>query len=209
MKKAVIADHHPLTRRGIKELLHESKRFKVVGEVSSAMELIPSLQKKKPNLLILEFDMPDISGFQILTDIQNILPEIKIVIFSSYPEEIYAVRCVQSGAKGYISKMVSPKSFLKAISKVATGGIYLDKKFGSQPIGQLNDNSLENRYSKLSIREIEVLDLLSAGKRNKDIALLLGINEKTVSTYKSRLLKKLKINNLAELISHSRAVQTK
>lgn len=209
MKKAVIADHHPLTRRGIKELLHESKKFKVVGEVSNAMDLIAFLAKKKPNLLILELDMPDINGFQIIKDIQQSLPKIKIVIFSSHPEEIYAVRCVQSGARGYISKTISPKLFLKAISKVATGGIYLDKKFGKAPVSQLNDNSLENRYSKLSIREIEVLNLLSAGKRNKDIARLLGINEKTVSTYKSRLLNKLKINNLAELISHSRAIKTK
>ncbi len=206
MKKTVIADHHPLTRRGIKELLHESNNFKVVGEVSNGSEILPILEKKKPDLLILEFDMQGINGFGIFRDILDSFPKIQIVIFSSHPEEIYAARCIQSGAKGYIPKIASSNLFLKAINKIASGGIYIDKKIGSGPINDLNDNSIESRYSKLSIREIEVLDMLSAGKRNKDIALLLGINEKTVSTYKSRLLKKLKINNLAELISHSRAL---
>ena len=206
MKKTVIADHHPLTRRGIKELLHESPNFKVVGEVSDGTELLPFLKKKKPGLLILELKMPGINGFKVLKDISDSFPEIKIVIFSSHPEEIYAARCIQSGAKGYIPKNAPTKLFLRAIKKIVSGGIYLDEKMGKNSINDLNDNSIKSRYSQLSIREIEVLDLLSAGNRNKDIALLLGINEKTVSTYKSRLLKKLKIKNLAELISHSKAL---
>lgn len=206
MKKTIIADPHPLTRRGIKELLHESNLFKVVGEVSDGTGLLAFLEKKKPAVLILELDMPGIVGFKILQDILKSLPKIKIVIFSSQPEEIYAARCIKSGAMGYIPKTVTPKLFLKAIKKIDSGEIYISKGIGRGPASDLVDNSIQSRYSKLSIREIEVLDLLTAGNRNKDIALLLGINEKTVSTYKSRLLKKLNINNLAELISHSRAL---
>lgn len=205
MKKTIIADPHPITRRGVKEILHDSDKFKVVGEVSDGSELLLQLKKKNPALLILELDMPGINGLQNIRNISNAYPEIKIVVFSSYPEGIYAVRSIQSGAKGYISKSAPAKLFLKAIKTIAAGGIYLNKQPGHS-VKDLIDKSNEAPYSKLSIREIEVLDLLAAGNRNKDIAFLLGINEKTVSTYKSRLFKKLKIKNLAELISHSKAL---
>lgn len=205
MKKTIIADPHPITRRGVKEILHDSDKFKVVGEVSDGSELLLQLKKKNPALLILELDMPGINGLQNIRNISNAYPEIKIVVFSSYPEGIYAVRSIQSGAKGYISKSATGKLFLKAIKTIAAGGIYLNKQPGHS-VKDLIDKSNEAPYSKLSIREIEVLDLLAAGNRNKDIAFLLGINEKTVSTYKSRLFKKLKIKNLAELISHSKAL---
>lgn len=206
MKKIVIADPHPITRRGIKELLQGSESFKVIGEASDRNELIKILAKKKPTVLILELDMPGIIGFKIFNEVLKALPKIKIVVFSSYPEEIYAAHSIKTGAKGYIPKTASANQFLKALNTVILGGTYLSKETRDTSKKSLTTATIKNRYSQLSTREIEVLDLLVAGKRNKDIAALLGINEKTVSTYKSRLLKKLNIKNLAELISHSRAL---
>ncbi|HLV92842.1 MAG TPA: response regulator transcription factor [Aequorivita sp.] len=208
MKKIVIADPHPITRRGIKELLQNSESFKVIGEVSNGNELIKVLAKKKPAVLVLELDMPGVIGFKIFNEVLKALPKIKIVVFSSYPEEIYAAHSIKTGAKGYIHKTASANQFLKALKIVISGNTYLSKETRDTSKKSLTTASIKNRYSQLSTREIEVLDLLVAGKRNKDIAALLGINEKTVSTYKSRLLKKLNIKNLAELISHSRALPT-
>lgn len=208
MKKVIIADHHPVTRKGIEELLENTNEFTIVSKVSRGSELLESLEKFHPDILILELDIPEINGFHALRSIREEFPKVRIAIFSSHPEEIYALRSVKSGAAGYISKTVPEREFIAAIKRIATGGMFLNPElmeaFNNKAV---NDNSIMGRYKKLSAREIEVLNLLSNGKRNKDIATLLEINEKTVSTYKTRLLKKLKVSSLAELINQSRMLQ--
>lgn len=208
MKKVIIADHHPVTRKGIEELLEKTNEFTIVSKVSRGSELLESLEKFQPDILILELDIPEINGFHALRSIREEFPKVRIAIFSSHPEEIYALRSVKSGAAGYISKTVPEREFIAAIKRIATGGMFLNPElmdaFNNKAV---NDNSIMGRYKKLSAREIEVLNLLSNGKRNKDIATLLEINEKTVSTYKTRLLKKLKVSSLAELINQSRMLQ--
>src|SRR5690606_18310907 len=124
------------------------------------------------------------------------------------PEEIYALRSIKSGAAGYIPKTSSKEVFLQAIKRIALGGIFLNEQLAAALNSKaVNDNTIVGRYKKLSAREIEVLNLLSNGKRNKDIATLLEINEKTVSTYKTRLLKKLNVTSLADLINQARMFQ--
>ncbi len=208
MKKVIIADHHPITRKGIEVLLENTNEFTIVSKVSRGSELLESLEKFQPDILILELDIPEINGFHALRSIREEFPKVRIAIFSSHPEEIYALRSVKSGAAGYISKTVPEREFIAAIKRIATGGMFLNPElmdaFNNKAV---NDNSIMGRYKKLSAREIEVLNLLSNGKRNKDIATLLEINEKTVSTYKTRLLKKLKVSSLAELINQSRMLQ--
>ncbi len=206
-QKVVIADPHPITRIGVASLLN-SKKYTVVGKISRGSELLQCLQEQRPDLLILELDMPEIHGFHALRSIKKEFPKTRIAIFSSHPEEIYAIKSIKSGAAGYISKNDSAQIFQQAIDRIALGGTFLNEKISATSIeGIDNKNNPINRYKKLSTREIEVLDLISSGKRNKEIAVILGINEKTVSTYKTRLLKKLKVSNIAELINQSRAFQ--
>ena len=208
MKKVVIAEHHPVTRKGISFLLNSTNEYKIVGKVSRGSELLKCLENEQPDILILELDIPEINGFHALRSIRDEFPKTKIAIFSSHPEEIYALRSIKSGAAGYIPKTSSKEIFLQAIKRIALGGIFLnDELAASFNTRSVNDNSVIGRYKKLSAREIEVLNLLSNGKRNKDIATLLEINEKTVSTYKTRLLKKLQITSLAELINQARMFQ--
>ncbi|MDN3724345.1 response regulator transcription factor [Aequorivita sp. SDUM287046] len=208
MKKVVIADHHPITKKGAEVLLNSTNEYSIVGKVSRGSELLKCLEKDRPDILILELDIPEINGFHALRSIREEFPRTRIAIFSSHPEEIYALRSIKSGAAGYIPKTSSESIFLQAIKLIAAGGIFLNEEltaaFNNKSI---NDNSIMGRYKKLSAREIEVLNLLSNGKRNKDIASLLEINEKTVSTYKTRLLKKLKVTSLAELINQARMFQ--
>lgn len=208
MKKVVIAEHHPVTRKGISVLLNNTNEYKIVGKVSRGSELLKCLEKESPDILILELDIPEINGFHALRSIRDEFPKTRIAIFSSHPEEIYALRSIKSGAAGYIPKTCSKEVFLQAIKRIAMGGVFLNDElaaaFNSKSV---NDNTVLGRYKKLSAREIEVLNLLSNGKRNKDIATLLEINEKTVSTYKTRLLKKLKVDSLAELINQARMFQ--
>ena len=194
MKKVVIADHHPITRKGAEVLLDSTKDYSIVGKVSRGSELLKCLEKERPDILILELNIPEINGFHALRSIREEFPRTRIAIFSSHPEEIYALRSIKSGAAGYIPKTSSEVVFLQAIKRIAAGGVYLNEELTSNFNNKsINDNTISARYKKLSAREIEVLNLLSNGKRNKDIATLLEINEKTVSTYKTRLLKKLKV----------------
>lgn len=208
MKKVVIADHHPVTRKGASVLLDSTNEYNIVGKVSRGSELLKCLEEERPDILILELNIPEINGFHALRSIREEFPKTRIAIFSSHPEEIYALRSIKSGAAGYIPKTSSSEEFLQAIKRIALGGVYLNDElaaaFSSRSV---NDNTIVGRYKKLSAREIEVLNLLSNGKRNKDIASLLEINEKTVSTYKTRLLKKLNVTSLAELINQARMFQ--
>ena len=208
MKKIVIADHHPVTRKGIACMLKKSKDFSIVGKVNNGDELFKNLEEINPDILIMEIDMPQVNGINVLRNIKTEYPQTRVLIFSTHPEEIYALRSIKSGAAGYVPKSASTKVFIKALKRIAKGGIFLNEEltstFTSRNVGE---SSAISRYKKLSSREIEVLNLLSSGKRNKDIANALDINEKTVSTYKTRLLKKLKVDNLADLINQSRMFQ--
>ncbi|MFL1897101.1 response regulator [Aquimarina sp. 2-A2] len=205
MTTVLIADHHPITRKGIVSLLRNSESYDIVGKVSNGNELYELLKEKSPDVLIMELDLPQINGIMALRTIKKEFTKLKVIIFSSHPEEMYALSAIKAGASAYLSKTVSTKILKKAVERVARGGIYLNDTLTQQLAnGTTNDNNMVVKYKKLSSREIEVLNLLSSGKRNKDIASTLAINEKTVSTYKTRLLKKLKVDNLADLIHQSR-----
>ena len=208
MKTIFIADHHPMTRKGISCMLNENKNFSIIGKANNGSELYRNLRLAVPDILIMEIDLPDINGINALRSIKTEFPKMRVLIYSAHPEEIYALRSIKSGAAGYVPKTASVKSLSKALKQISKGGIFLNEEltstFTNRNIGETNAIS---RYKKLSSREVEVLNLLSNGKRNKDIANALSINEKTVSTYKTRLLKKLKVDNLADLIHQSRMFQ--
>lgn len=205
----LLADHHPVFRRGIKSLMKDSKRLRFTGKVENGEKLLSSIKEHKPDLLILEIDLPNSNGAGAMREIRSQFPELKVLIVSYHPEEIYAISAIKAGANGYIAKTRSSKEIKRAIEDVINGETFL-----SDSIREVMNTKSKNgkpsvtlRYKKLSAREIEVLNLLSRGKRNKEISQILSINEKTVSTYKTRLLKKLNVNNIADLIHQSRILQ--
>ncbi len=205
MITVLIADHHPITRKGITSLLRNAEEFDIIGKVSNGNQMYDALNDRVPDILIMELDLPQINGIMALRTIKKEYAGIKVIIFSSHPEEMYALSAIKAGASAYLSKTVETKILRRAIDRVARGGIYLNEELSEQLAnGSTKESNMVLKYKKLSSREIEVLNLLSAGKRNKDIATTLSINEKTVSTYKTRLLKKLKVDNLADLIHQSR-----
>ena len=208
MTKILIADHHPITRMGISSLLEREGVYEVVGKVTNGKDLFKALRSKNPDVLIMEIDLPEINGITALRTIKSEHPGTKILILSCHPEEMYALNAIKAGAAAYLSKTASTETLQEAVYQVARGGIYLNKEISDKiNSGTTRSNNLVSRYKKLSTREIEVLNLLSTGKRNKDIAEALDINEKTVSTYKTRLLNKLRVDNLADLINQSRLLQ--
>lgn len=208
MSTILIADHHPIIREGITSLLLDQPELNVIGNVTNGNDLFNSLKIHSPDVLVIEIDLPEINGITALRTIKTEFPRIKMLVFSCHPEEMYALSAIKAGASGYLSKTASTEKLFNAIQQVARGGIYLNKNITDRiNSGASNDNGLIAKFKRLSTRETEVLNLLSGGKRNKDIAEALDINEKTVSTYKTRLLKKLKVDNLADLINQSRLLQ--
>ena len=189
-------------------MLKENKNFSIIGKANNGSELYRNLRLAVPDILIMEIDLPDINGINALRSIKTEFPKMRVLIYSAHPEEIYALRSIKSGAAGYVPKTASVKSLSKALKQISKGGIFLNEELTSTFTNRnVGETSAISRYKKLSSREVEVLNLLSNGKRNKDIANALSINEKTVSTYKTRLLKKLKVDNLADLIHQSRMFQ--
>lgn len=201
MKRIVIADPHPIVRKGLKELLIENiPRVKIVRQLSTAEAIFPQLLSKKPDLIILEIALPGMDGLGILKDISERLPDLKIIIYSSYPVKIYKQKCYKLGADAFIPKTAGLRELTNTVHKVL-------QNTGSKS-GQPEEKTIKKTSEvKLSTREIEVLQLLFEGYRNKDIAIRLDLNEKTVSTYKSRLLNKLNMDNTAELIKHYNALK--
>lgn len=200
MIKVLLADPHPITRYGIKSHLYNSqKKFTIIDEVSHGKELLPALKQNDPCVLLLELKMPGISGFQVLKNITKKFPDTKVIVFSSFPDELYAQHCINSGACGYIHKTVGIENFLEKILSFIEEEVSSSKNASSTTT---KDGTKQSVYKLLSARETEVLKYLLDGKRNKDIALELNINEKTVSTYKTRLLNKLSVKNIPELILH-------
>lgn len=208
MSSILIADHHPITREGITSLLKENEDLNIIGNVTSGTDLFKFLKNSIPDVLIMEIDLPEINGISSLRTIKTQYPGTKMLVFTCHPEEMYALSAIKAGASGYLSKTVPIESLQMAIQQVARGGIYLNKNITDKiNTGFAQSNSLIAKFKKLSTREAEVLNMLANGKRNKDIADALDINEKTVSTYKTRLLQKLKVDNLADLIHQTRLLQ--
>ncbi len=209
MDKVLIADHHPITRKGITSVLSDDQKYEVIGYINDGNDILKFLTKTEVDILILEIDIPNLNSITAIKSIKREFPLIKILILSCHPEEMYALSAIKYGAAGYISKTASLQRILSATNQIQKGGIYLNENLSQRLISDGNNtHGLAYKYKKLSSREIEVLNLLSNGKRNKEIAFDLNINEKTVSTYKMRLLKKLEAQNVAELIKHARLLQS-
>ncbi|WP_041495077.1 response regulator [Nonlabens marinus] len=202
----LIADHHPVFRRGLKCMLKGDKNFNFKGKVEDGRFLINEIQKHHPDIIILEIDLPNSNGVGTLRQIRSHFPEVKILVVSCHPEEIYAISAVKAGANGFIAKTRTVKEIKSALFTICKGDNFLSDNIKKKESSDSRKAEIL-KFKTLSTREIEVLNLLSRGKRNKEIAQDLSINEKTVSTYKTRLLKKLNVDNIADLIHQSRLLQ--
>ncbi len=204
MIKVLVVDHHPIVRKGIYSLFESSPDIQIVATVDNGRELFEYVSKNPVDIVISEIDLPGLNGITALRTIKREYSDVKIIMFSSHPEEVYAVSTIRAGASGYLPKTVDTHTIKEAILKVHNGGIYISNNLAQRLAFDETGNKPSKLYKKLSTREIEVLKLLSSGRKNKEIALELEINEKTVSTYKARLLKKLNVTNIVDLINQAR-----
>ena len=204
MIKLLIADHHPIIRKGLELLFSASSNIQIMGSVDDGEAIIDFIKKVPVDIILTEIDLPKLNGLTLLRILKNEYPNIKTIIFSGQPEEVYAINAIKAGASGYVSKAVNIITINEAILKVHDGGIYLSDEITKQLNLGKKVNRSGNFYKKLSTREAEVLKLLCVGKKNKEVAKELNVNEKTVSTYKARLMKKLKVTNLVDLVAQAK-----
>lgn len=207
MIKVLVADNHPIVRIGLKNVLQDNEVVEIIGNVTTTSELFRFLIGKQPDVIILEMDIPEVNGITALRRIKRDFPDIKIIIFSTQPEEVYALSTIKAGASGYISKTASLDTIISAIFKVAEGGMFITNELAQRIAFDENSNKPRKFFRKLSSREIEVLKLLARGRRNKQVAEELGLNEKTVSTYKARLMKKLNVDNMVDMLQQAKALE--
>ncbi|MGB5377340.1 response regulator [Muriicola sp.] len=207
MIKILIADNHPIVRLGIKEVLNTVPEFEVLGDVSTTTELFSFIAKAVPDVVILEMDIPEINGIATLRKIKKEFPEVKVLIYSGQSEDVYALSTIRAGAFGYLSKTSELDYMISAVKKVGQGKMFITNELAQRLAFDEGTQKQRRFFRKLSTREVEVLKLLASGKRNKDVAEGLNLNEKTVSTYKSRLMKKLNVDNLVDLLQQAKALE--
>ena len=203
MIRVLVADHQPIVNYGIRMLFENSNDIKIVNTVNTAKQLINYLKKGTVDLVLMSMDLPDKNGITVLRTIKKNYNNVRVIIFSAQPENIYATSGIRAGASGFLSKSATTSTIKKAILKVYKGGMYVTNTMAQKLTFDKNQND-SDLHHKLSMREIEVLKLICNGKKNNEIADELNINPKTVSTYKSRLMAKLNVTNLISLIDLGR-----
>jgi len=208
MIKLLIADNHPITRKGLEMLFSASSNIEIVGSLQDGNDILDFIQKNEVDIILTEANFPKLNGLTLLRYLKHDFPKIKTIIFSSEPEEVYALNAIKAGAAGFIHKSVNVITINDAILKVNDGEIYLNDQLAKQiSLGKNANKENKTYYKKLSTREAEVLKLLTIGRKNKEISKELDINEKTVSTYKARLMRKLKVNNLIDLVNQAKLTE--
>lgn len=203
MIKLLVVDHHPVVYNGLDAFFKNSRNIKIVGHVHQGKAILDFVKKRQVDIVLTEIDLEDLNGISAIKRVKKQHPEIKIIVFTNQLEHVYGSNAIKAGATGFVSKKESLKTLDKAILKVFNNAIYVSENLANQLTFSSKKNAISNDFKNLSSRELEVLKLLSEGKRNKDIAVELELSEKTVSTYRSRLMKKLNVSNLVELIKMS------
>jgi DNA-binding NarL/FixJ family response regulator len=204
--RVVLADDHVFVRDGIKSLLENEANIEVVGEATDGVEALKIVEATKPDLLILDIRMPNMTGIEVVEKLRSQNNSVKIVMLSMHESEEYVLKSVKAGADGYLLKGSSKEEFLKALHSVSDGGKYFSGDISSILIGQLSNSSIATEKKNpveddltITKREKEILKLLLSGKGNKEIAEALEISKRTAEVHRFNLMKKLKVKNLMEL----------
>jgi DNA-binding NarL/FixJ family response regulator len=199
----LITDDHAVVRRGLREILADSLQGVTFSEAGSADEAIGLLAKRPANVVVLDINMPGRSGLDVLRDVKQIYPRLPVIVLSVQPEEQYAVRCLRAGAAAYINKDSAPEELALAVRKVLGGGRYVGAGLAEKLVEQLNDSAVRPRHELLSDRELEVMLMISSGVSLTEIADRLHLSAKTVSSYRARVLEKMKMKSNAELTRYT------
>jgi DNA-binding NarL/FixJ family response regulator len=203
MIRLLVADDHAIVRSGLKQIFAMAADLAVIAEASSGAEVLAELLKHEPDVLLLDMNMPGISGPDLIARIRSQRASLPILVLSMHNETQLASRALRAGASGYVTKDCEPEVLLSGIRKVASGGKFIAPDIAERMAFDRNSPSDGPPHNRLSDRELEVFFLLVTGLGVNEIAEKIAISNKTVSTHKVRLMQKLNVTSLAELVRYA------
>ncbi len=203
MIKVLIADDHTLVRKGFRQILLDTKKFKDIDEAKDGKETISKVSAHHYDVVLLDISFPGRSGIDTLKQLKDLKPRLPVLILSMYPEEQYAVRALKAGASGYLTKETAPDELMEAIRKVAKGGKYITASLAEKLASEIGEPSGRAPHEALSDREYQVMCLIASGMRVKDIAESLNLSVKTISTHRARIMRKMNMKNNANLTHYA------
>jgi DNA-binding NarL/FixJ family response regulator len=203
MAKVLIADDHAVVRAGLRQFLEEDPSITEIGDASTGREALDALRTGRWDLLILDINMPDRSGLDILSHIRAAGYSTRVLVMSGLPERQYALNVLRAGARGYLSKEGAPDELLKAVRAILDGRRYVSPALAELLVSELDQDTDKPLHARLSEREFQVLCKLAAGRAVSDIAGELCLSVKTVSTYRTRVLDKMHLETNADLTTYA------
>jgi two-component system invasion response regulator UvrY len=203
MKRILIIDDHAVVRDGVKKIYDEQPGQVVFGEASTKSEALQLAREQDWDLAVLDLSLGNQSGLEVLKELKQIHPRLPVLILSMHSEEQYARRAFKAGASGYITKDSSRAELAKAVNKVAAGGRYVTAALAERLVLDLGRGSDRPPHETLSDRELEVVKWIASGKTVREVAELLSLSDKTISTYRARLLEKMGMKTNAELTHYA------
>jgi len=204
MIKVLIVDDHTIVREGLRQILEDTSDIAVTGEASSAQEVVNKVKTNNFDIVLLDISLPGRSGLDVLKQLKSIKPDLPVLVLSMHPEEQYAIRSLRAKASGYLTKESASDELIKAIRKVAQGRKYITSSLAEKLAFELEDSSSgSSSHEILSDREYQVMCMIASGKRIKEIADALSLSVKTISTYRTRILKKMNMRNNSQLIHYA------
>jgi two-component system, NarL family, response regulator NreC len=200
----LLADDHTIVRQGLAKLLEEEPNFQVVGEAENGREAVSKVEKLKPHIVIMDIAMPLLNGIEATRQIKKIHPLTKVIILSMYSHERYISELFRIGASGYLLKDSTGTDIIKAINAALNGNTYLSPSISRRVIEDYvslkKQSSSEELYSSLSNREREIFQMIAEGHSIKEISEILFISPSTIKTHRTNIMKKLKLENISQLI---------
>lgn len=205
MLKILLGDDHTIVRRGLRQVLTEEFGQVAIGEVGSGHAVVDAVREQEWDVVVLDINLPDKNGVEVLKEVKGLRPSILVVMLTMHPEEQYAMRTLKAGAAGYLTKESAPEELITAIRKVLRGGKYVSASLAERLASELAAGTEAALHQKLSDREYQVLLGIARGNTVTETAEALSLSVKTISTYRARLLKKMKLQTTVELVRYALA----
>ena len=203
MTRILVVDDHAIVRQGLKQILADTPDLVVAGEASTGQEALEKVRTGEWDVVVLDISLPDRSGLTVLEQLKSQYPELPVLVLSMHAEEQYALRVLKAGAAGYLPKESAPEQLVSAIHKVSRGGKYVSPTLMEKFVSELGADPHKPRHEILSGREFQVLCMIAGGKSLTQIAEDLGVSVKTISTHRTRMLKKMHLKTNADVIHYA------
>jgi two-component system invasion response regulator UvrY len=201
--RVMLVDDHPIVRRGLRDILADAFAGAIIHEVGSGRDAIASLHSHSWSVMVLDLSLPDASGLDVLKRVRELRPRLPVLILSVHAADQFARRAIAAGASGYLTKDAADSELVTAVSKLARGGKYFGTDVLERVALGLHPDREDRPHERLSDREYQVLRMIGGGKTVSEIATELSLSVKTVSTYRARILEKMKMRTNAELTHYA------